>query len=106
MSLSLAPTYFLVILRKSKLANPQAHASTSSSQSWILAAGSLLLLILVAAHVLALVYWVFRLATEKQSQRKLYILSPCFGPSETGFFSISVKTGNLQTSKLNFQNST
>ncbi|VFQ68797.1 unnamed protein product [Cuscuta campestris] len=52
---------------KSKLANPEA--STSSGQSWPMAAGSLLLLLLIAAHVIALVYWVFRLATEKQPQR-------------------------------------
>ncbi|XP_071918268.1 uncharacterized protein [Coffea arabica] len=40
-----------------------------SSRPWILEAVPLLVVILIAAHVLALVYWIYRLATEKLPQR-------------------------------------
>ncbi|KAG1361821.1 hypothetical protein COCNU_10G000400 [Cocos nucifera] len=36
---------------------------------WILEAVPLLVVVLIAAHVLALVYWIYRLATDKQPQR-------------------------------------
>ncbi|CAN4077136.1 unnamed protein product [Withania somnifera] len=39
------------------------------SGPWILEALPLLVVLLIAAHVLALVYWIYRLATEKQPQR-------------------------------------
>ncbi|OVA13036.1 hypothetical protein BVC80_8947g17 [Macleaya cordata] len=37
---------------------------------WILEAVPLMVVALITAHVLALVYWIYRLATEKQPQRR------------------------------------
>ncbi|KAF7817318.1 Transmembrane protein [Senna tora] len=42
----------------------------TSSRPWILDAVPFLVVVLIAAHVLALVYWIYRLATEKQPQRR------------------------------------
>ncbi|XP_072957215.1 uncharacterized protein [Typha angustifolia] len=36
---------------------------------WILDLVPLLVVLLIAAHVFALVYWIYRLATDKQPQR-------------------------------------
>ncbi|KAK4750859.1 hypothetical protein SAY87_004341 [Trapa incisa] len=44
--------------------NPQAP-----SKSLVLEALPFLVGLLIAAHVFALVYWIYRLATEKQPQR-------------------------------------
>ncbi|KAK9682931.1 hypothetical protein RND81_10G107500 [Saponaria officinalis] len=38
----------------------------SVSNPWFLDVVPLLVVLLIAAHVIALVYWIFRLATEKQ----------------------------------------
>ncbi|KAK4349535.1 hypothetical protein RND71_032290 [Anisodus tanguticus] len=46
-----------------------ANQHQESSKPWLLEALPLLVVILIAAHVLALVYWIYRLATEKQPQR-------------------------------------
>ncbi|WOG85743.1 hypothetical protein DCAR_0104936 [Daucus carota subsp. sativus] len=43
---------------------------TTSNRPWILELVPLLVVILIVAHVLALVYWVYRLATERQPQRR------------------------------------
>ncbi|KAL2897548.1 Uncharacterized protein RDABS01_039331 [Bienertia sinuspersici] len=40
----------------------------SSPKPWFLELVPLLVVLLIAAHVLALVYWMFRVATEKQNQ--------------------------------------
>lgn len=37
---------------------------------WILEAVPFLVVLLIAVHVLALVYWIYRVATEKQPQRR------------------------------------
>ncbi|KAM0943291.1 hypothetical protein DsansV1_C13g0120681 [Dioscorea sansibarensis] len=48
-----------------------AREASSSTGPWILEAVPLLVVVLMAAHVLALVYWMYRLATDKQQpQRK------------------------------------
>ncbi|XP_018833637.1 uncharacterized protein LOC109000993 [Juglans regia] len=43
---------------------------SSSSRPWLLEAVPLMVVVLIAAHVLALVYWIYRLASEKQPQRR------------------------------------
>ncbi|KAK1269272.1 hypothetical protein QJS04_geneDACA013926 [Acorus gramineus] len=40
------------------------------TRPWILETVPLLVVVLIVAHVLALVYWIYRLATEKQPQRR------------------------------------
>ncbi|KAK1292674.1 hypothetical protein QJS10_CPB17g00003 [Acorus calamus] len=40
------------------------------ARPWILDTIPLLVVVLIVAHVLALVYWIYRLATEKQPQRR------------------------------------
>ncbi|XP_030468822.1 uncharacterized protein LOC115687410 [Syzygium oleosum] len=47
------------------MANQQA-----SSRPWLIEAAPYLVVLLIAAHVFALVYWIYRLATEKQPQRR------------------------------------
>ncbi|KAB1996173.1 hypothetical protein ERO13_A13G178900v2 [Gossypium hirsutum] len=37
---------------------------------WFLDLVPVLVVLLIAAHVFALVYWIFRLATDKQPQRR------------------------------------
>nr|KYP44218.1 hypothetical protein KK1_034282 [Cajanus cajan] len=37
---------------------------------WIQDAVPLLVVILIAAHVLAMVYWIYRLATQKQTRQR------------------------------------
>ncbi|OAY53566.1 uncharacterized protein LOC110610651 [Manihot esculenta] len=37
---------------------------------WFLDLVPLLVVLLIAAHVLALAYWIYRLATDKQPQRR------------------------------------
>ncbi|GMP35763.1 hypothetical protein CsSME_00008092 [Camellia sinensis var. sinensis] len=49
-----------------KMANQQQL----TTRPRILEAASLTVVILMAAHVLALVYWIYSLATEKQPQRR------------------------------------
>ncbi|KAF7830381.1 Transmembrane protein [Senna tora] len=46
------------------------HYSSSSSRPWFFDAVTFLVLALIAAHVLALLYSLYRLATEKQPTRK------------------------------------
>ncbi|VVA11658.1 Hypothetical predicted protein [Prunus dulcis] len=46
------------------MANPQ-HISL---RPWILEAVPFIVVLLIVAHVLALVYWIYRLATEKERQ--------------------------------------
>ncbi|KAM3711238.1 hypothetical protein ACB098_01G094600 [Castanea mollissima] len=41
-----------------------------SPRPWLLDAVPFMVVLLIAAHVLALVYWIYRLATEKQPQRR------------------------------------
>ncbi|CAA3032375.1 hypothetical protein CDL12_14930 [Olea europaea subsp. europaea] len=48
------------------MANPQQ----ASSRAWILEFIPLMVVILIGAHVFALVYWIYRLATEKQSKNE------------------------------------
>ncbi|KAB1204766.1 hypothetical protein CJ030_MR8G027387 [Morella rubra] len=43
---------------------------STSSRPWFLDAVPLMVVVLIAAHVLALVYWIYRLATEKQPLRR------------------------------------
>ncbi|KAL9313214.1 hypothetical protein ACSQ67_018666 [Phaseolus vulgaris] len=40
------------------------------TRPWIQDALLMLVVILIAAHVLAMVYWIYRLATQKQPQRR------------------------------------
>ncbi|KAH7688077.1 hypothetical protein IHE45_03G008500 [Dioscorea alata] len=47
-----------------------AKGQQPATGPWILEAMPLLAVVLMAAHVLALVYWMYRLATDKQSQKK------------------------------------
>ncbi|KAG7965490.1 hypothetical protein I3843_08G004500 [Carya illinoinensis] len=63
MALQFASPPFLSL----KMAN-QHHSS--SSRPWLLEAVPLMVVVLIAAHVLALVYWIYRLASEKQPQRR------------------------------------
>ncbi|KAF3446149.1 hypothetical protein FNV43_RR11328 [Rhamnella rubrinervis] len=42
----------------------------SSSRPWLLELVPFIVVLLIAAHVFALVYWIYRLATEKQPQRR------------------------------------
>ncbi|XP_021671395.1 uncharacterized protein LOC110658183 [Hevea brasiliensis] len=42
----------------------------SIMRPWFLDLVPLLVVLLIAAHVLALVYWIYRLATDKQPQRR------------------------------------
>ncbi|KAJ8758761.1 hypothetical protein K2173_000482 [Erythroxylum novogranatense] len=42
----------------------------SMPRPWFLDLVPLLVVLLIAAHVLALVYWIYRLATDKQPQRR------------------------------------
>uniref|UniRef100_A0A7N1A0I4 Transmembrane protein n=1 Tax=Kalanchoe fedtschenkoi TaxID=63787 RepID=A0A7N1A0I4_KALFE len=37
---------------------------------WVGDALPMMVVVLIAAHVIALVYWIYRLATEKQSARR------------------------------------
>ncbi|XXG58153.1 hypothetical protein AAC387_Pa04g0539 [Persea americana] len=39
-------------------------------RAWILDAVPFFVVVLIAAHVLALVYWIYRLATEKQQPQR------------------------------------
>ncbi|KAK3439648.1 hypothetical protein EUGRSUZ_C04026, partial [Eucalyptus grandis] len=48
---------------------PMANQQTPS-RPWIMDAAPYLVVLLIAAHVFALVYWIYRLATEKQPQRR------------------------------------
>ncbi|GKV03104.1 hypothetical protein SLEP1_g15467 [Rubroshorea leprosula] len=41
-----------------------------SLRPWFLDLVPFLVVVLIAAHVLALVYWIYRLVTEKQPQRR------------------------------------
>ncbi|XP_075651669.1 uncharacterized protein LOC142622124 [Castanea sativa] len=52
---------------KEKMANEQ---HSLSPRPWLLDAVPFMVVLLIAAHVLALVYWIYRLATEKQPQRR------------------------------------
>ncbi|KAH7674751.1 hypothetical protein IHE45_08G093700 [Dioscorea alata] len=47
-----------------------AREASSSTSPWILEAVPLLVVVLMAAHVLALVYWMYRLATDKQQPQR------------------------------------
>ncbi|XP_021900119.1 uncharacterized protein LOC110816294 [Carica papaya] len=42
----------------------------SPLRPWFLDLVPLFVVLLIAAHVLALVYWIYRLATDKQPQRR------------------------------------
>ncbi|KAK4600521.1 hypothetical protein RGQ29_010248 [Quercus rubra] len=53
--------------QREKMANEQ---HSSSLRPWLLDAVPFVVVLLIAAHVLALVYWIYRLATEKQPQRR------------------------------------
>ncbi|KAL0016589.1 hypothetical protein SO802_003658 [Lithocarpus litseifolius] len=53
--------------QEEKMANEQ---HSSSPRPWLLDAVPFMVVLLIAAHVLALVYWIYRLATEKQPQRR------------------------------------
>ncbi|QCD99244.1 hypothetical protein DEO72_LG7g525 [Vigna unguiculata] len=44
--------------------------SESQGPSWISYAVSLLIVLLIALHVFALVYWIYRLATDNRSQQQ------------------------------------
>ncbi|XP_073050967.1 uncharacterized protein [Primulina eburnea] len=46
-----------------------ANVPKTSIRPWFLELVPLLVVLLIAAHVIALVYWIYRLATEKQPQR-------------------------------------
>ncbi|KZV23954.1 hypothetical protein F511_26656 [Dorcoceras hygrometricum] len=46
-----------------------ANVPRTSIRPWFLELVPLLVVILIAAHVIALVYWIYRLATEKQPQK-------------------------------------
>ncbi|PSS20973.1 Leukotoxin like [Actinidia chinensis var. chinensis] len=48
------------------MANPQQI----STRPWILEVVPLVVVFLIAAHVAALLYWIYRLATEKQPLRR------------------------------------
>ncbi|PON94578.1 Transmembrane protein [Trema orientale] len=47
-----------------------ANEQLSPARPWLLDAVPLMVVLLIAAHVFALVYWIYRLATEKQPQRR------------------------------------
>ncbi|KAL5782946.1 hypothetical protein ACOSP7_007975 [Xanthoceras sorbifolium] len=42
----------------------------TSSRPWFLELVPLMVVVLIAAHVFALVYWIYRLATEKQQPQR------------------------------------
>ncbi|KAG7020426.1 hypothetical protein SDJN02_17110 [Cucurbita argyrosperma subsp. argyrosperma] len=46
-----------------------ANEQRSSIGPWFLEAIPLVIVLLIAAHVFALVYWIYRLATQKQPPR-------------------------------------
>ncbi|KAL9233949.1 hypothetical protein vseg_008881 [Gypsophila vaccaria] len=43
-----------------------AAAGAGGGRPWFMEAVPLIVVLLIAAHLIALVYWIFRLATEKQ----------------------------------------
>uniref|UniRef100_A0A2P2ISG5 Transmembrane protein n=1 Tax=Rhizophora mucronata TaxID=61149 RepID=A0A2P2ISG5_RHIMU len=43
---------------------------STSLRPWFLDLVPLMVVILIAVHVLALVYWIYRLATDRQPQRR------------------------------------
>ncbi|XP_043708536.1 uncharacterized protein LOC122657808 [Telopea speciosissima] len=47
-----------------------AKDQQSMTRPWILEAVPLLVVVLIAVHVISLVYWIYRLATERQPQRR------------------------------------
>ncbi|ESW08953.1 hypothetical protein PHAVU_009G088450 [Phaseolus vulgaris] len=47
-----------------------AYEQHKPTRPWIQDALPMLVVILIAAHVLAMVYWIYRLATQKQPQRR------------------------------------
>ncbi|XP_072987294.1 uncharacterized protein [Typha latifolia] len=47
---------------------PMARVPLAIPRPWILDLVPLLVVLLIAAHVFALVYWIYRLATDKQPQ--------------------------------------
>ncbi|PIA40903.1 hypothetical protein AQUCO_02400160v1 [Aquilegia coerulea] len=49
---------------------PQRQQQQAMVRPWFLEAVPLLVVVLITAHVLALVYWIYRLATEKLPQRR------------------------------------
>ncbi|PWA50437.1 hypothetical protein CTI12_AA415980 [Artemisia annua] len=51
------------------MANEEKQIS-SSSGPWILELVPFIVVVLIAAHVLALVYWIYRVATEKLPGRR------------------------------------
>ncbi|MFS7954705.1 hypothetical protein Hanom_Chr07g00633671 [Helianthus anomalus] len=50
------------------MANP--NQQQTSIQPWILEVLPFIVVVLIAAHVIALVYWIYRLATEKLPGRR------------------------------------
>ncbi|PON73170.1 Transmembrane protein [Parasponia andersonii] len=47
-----------------------ANEQLSPARPWLLDVVPLIVVLLIAVHVFALVYWIYRLATEKQPQRR------------------------------------
>ncbi|XP_022935881.1 uncharacterized protein LOC111442654 [Cucurbita moschata] len=47
-----------------------ANQQQVDSRPWILDVVPFIVVILIAAHVLALVYWIYRLATDNRPQRR------------------------------------
>ncbi|KAL9313241.1 hypothetical protein ACSQ67_018693 [Phaseolus vulgaris] len=52
------------------LTSGMAYEQHKPTRPWIQDALPMLVVILIAAHVLAMVYWIYRLATQKQPQRR------------------------------------
>ncbi|KOM42082.1 hypothetical protein LR48_Vigan04g228000 [Vigna angularis] len=47
-----------------------AYGHHKPTQPWIQDALPVLLVLLIAVHVLAMVYWIYKLATQKPTQRR------------------------------------
>ncbi|KAG7029467.1 hypothetical protein SDJN02_07806 [Cucurbita argyrosperma subsp. argyrosperma] len=47
-----------------------ANEKRSSTGPWILEAMPFIVVLLIAAHVFALVYWIYKLAAQKQPPRR------------------------------------
>ncbi|KAG4392019.1 hypothetical protein GLYMA_04G059451v4 [Glycine max] len=47
-----------------------AREQHTPTRPWIQDAVPLLVVLLIAAHVLAMIYWIYRLATQKQVQHR------------------------------------
>uniref|UniRef100_A0A7N0TA14 Uncharacterized protein n=1 Tax=Kalanchoe fedtschenkoi TaxID=63787 RepID=A0A7N0TA14_KALFE len=69
MSLKLARVLSNITLPITRMAEEQQR-QVMAATPWVADALPVVVVVLIAAHVIALVYWIYRLATEKQSARR------------------------------------